>query len=257
MPGALAQVVLCTLAFNTIGTVAYVAVGGPGLLHAAQMSAVFAGGGLLVMHLQADARAGLVVALVATWSLKNAALFVARAAFETPSPPARLSATAVLDILFRTAWTVGLLAGLVWYSPPVIQPVDHIVVALPVAIAALALESLADHQLWRWRRDNPDNILCTTGLRAHARHPNYAAAILFGSAVTALLWGRCQTAAAALAMPVVLISTFVAFEIPRMERTRKGRLTFNPAYAEYTASTPRLIPVPGYADIRPPLKHLF
>ena len=152
--------------------------------------------------------------------------------------------------LFRVFWLQG---AIMWtVSAPLLAAVlgRASLSALDVAGAAiflvgLALESLADHQLTRFRADpaNKDKFI-TSGLWSRSRHPNYFGEILlwFGIAVIAIpvLTGW---------QLLTLISpVFVAMLLTRisgvnlLEASGKERWGSDPAYQHYVANTPALIP---------------
>ena len=54
---------------------------------------------------------------------------------------------------------------------------------LVVACVGLGIEALADAQLDRFKRMAGNGALCTTGLRAHVRHPNYLGEMIFWTGI--------------------------------------------------------------------------
>ncbi len=115
-------------------------------------------------------------------------------------------------------WVAGLIAG--------------------VAVACIAIQTLSDLQLDRFRQDVPRRGLLTTGLRSYVRFPSYSAEIAFWACIAVLctiagtLWGWFSLAI------IVLLLRYVS-GIPviddRMMRTRPG-------YGAYRDAVPALIP---------------
>lgn len=116
------------------------------------------------------------------------------------------------------------------------------VIASIVTAAAIAIETVADNQMRAFAR-NPDNRGRTidVGLWARSRHPNYLGEIsmwcglyLFALAADAHWWWT-------VAGPVVMVLLFETASIPMMETRSLQR---RPAYADYQARVPKLLPLP-------------
>lgn len=116
-------------------------------------------------------------------------------------------------------------------------------VALVVVLGGTLLEGWADAQLRTFvrTRTSPEAVL-DTGLWAWSRHPNYLGEILvwvgvafFGYASGDLGWVHLSGVAA-------MVLLFVGISIPMMEKRQLAR---KPAYADYIASTPMLVPGVG------------
>lgn len=119
------------------------------------------------------------------------------------------------------------------------------VLGIAVALCGLALETIADLQLDRFKAANGPRALFTGGLRARARHPNYVGEILFwvGIALVCLDAG----AWAGLLSPV-LITVFLlrVSGVPLLEeRLSETR----PDYQAYKSRVPALIP--DFRTLRP------
>jgi steroid 5-alpha reductase family enzyme len=105
-----------------------------------------------------------------------------------------------------------------------------------IALGGLALETIADAQLDAWAAARPEQ-LCTTGLRALARHPNYTGEIMFWSGMAligidaGILWA--PTTPILLALLLALVSGK-----PMMEE----RLERHAAWTDYAAATPPFVP---------------
>jgi steroid 5-alpha reductase family enzyme len=121
------------------------------------------------------------------------------------------------------------------------RSVEPVVLVLGAAVtfAALALETVADQQLLRFRRTHPPGAICDEGLWRYSRHPNYCGEVAFwlgiwilGLADGAPLW----TAIGWLA----ILALFVGVSIPMMERRSLAR---RPAYADRMREVSRLIPM--------------
>ncbi|MGF1659285.1 MAG: DUF1295 domain-containing protein [Rubrimonas sp.] len=117
-----------------------------------------------------------------------------------------------------------------------------------VAIAGLALESVADAQLDAHKAAHGSGTVCATGLRAHVRYPNYLGEMVFW-------WGVWLIAAEAGALWTIVSPLLLTLLLTRVsgapmleERLSAGR----PGYAEWRARTPAFLPRlrrPAGADI--------
>ena len=107
-----------------------------------------------------------------------------------------------------------------------------------VALAGLALETIADRQLDTFKRTAGHDELCADGLRAYVRHPNYAGEIIFwcGIAMIAVEAGAWL----GLISPILLVVFLTRVSgAPLIEE----RLTATrPAYAAYRARVPAFVP---------------
>lgn len=148
--------------------------------------------------------------------------------------------------LFRVFWLQG---AIMWtVSAPLLAAVlgRASLSALDVAGAAiflvgLALESLADHQLTRFRADpaNKGRVL-ESGLWRYSRHPNY-----FGDAV--VWWGLYAVAAGAGAYWTIfapVIMTFLLLKVSGVPLLEKSLSRSRPGYAEYVQRTSAFVPWP-------------
>jgi steroid 5-alpha reductase family enzyme len=119
-------------------------------------------------------------------------------------------------------------------------PLD--VVAFAVTAGAIALETMADEQLLRFRRSNPPpGQTLSRGLWALSRHPNYLGEIslwwglyLFALAADPSAWG-CVAGP----LSITLLFTFVS--VPMIDRRSLAR---RPGYAEHMARVPAIFPRP-------------
>lgn len=126
-------------------------------------------------------------------------------------------------------------------SPRPLGPLDAL--ALLVTTAAIAIETLADEQLIRFRQ-RPSAAVCNIGLWRYSRHPNYFGEIsfwvglwLFGLAAGAPWWTALG--------PVAMLALFLFTSIPLMERHLSTRRA---GWAEHRARTSMLIPWPPRPD---------
>ncbi len=117
------------------------------------------------------------------------------------------------------------------------------VLATFVTLGAIAIETLADEQLKRFRQ-RPSASVCTVGLWRYSRHPNYFGEIsfwvglwLFGLAAGAPWWSVLG--------PIAMVVLFVSTSIPLMERHLATRRA---GWAEHRARTSMLIPWPPRAE---------
>ncbi len=111
---------------------------------------------------------------------------------------------------------------------------------LLVALCGLAVETVADEQLRRFRKSAPRGALCETGLWGVSRHPNYFGEFLFWCAWPLIGFGGWR-GMAALAAPVFiyLLLDHVSGVPPLEKHLRASR---GAAFADYAARVPRFFP---------------
>lgn len=107
-----------------------------------------------------------------------------------------------------------------------------------IALSGLVLETVADHQLDDFKRTASPGDLCTNGLRAYVRHPNYLGEMVFWSGVA--LIAIDAAAWLGLISPLLLFVFLTRISgapliDERLEATR-------PAYAAYRARVPGFVP---------------
>ena len=110
-----------------------------------------------------------------------------------------------------------------------------------VALAGLALETIADLRLARHRATRPGELL-TSGLWAWTRHPNYLGEAVFWWGVW-LIAADAGLIAAALGVAGPIVMTLLltrATGVPMLE----ARLSTRPGWADYAARTPAFWPRP-------------
>ncbi|MEM9012851.1 MAG: DUF1295 domain-containing protein [Pseudomonadota bacterium] len=107
-----------------------------------------------------------------------------------------------------------------------------------IAIAGIVLQTVADTQLDRFRRDTPSGGLLTTGIRAVVRFPSYLGEIIVWSGIS-LVALEAGIAWALLSAALVFVLLTRVSGIPvieeRMLRTR-------PSYAAYRDRVPAILP---------------
>lgn len=116
-----------------------------------------------------------------------------------------------------------------------------------LALFGIGFETLADHQLNRFRHDPArKGAVLDTGVWAWSRHPNY-----FGEAC--VWWGlwliAAETGWGALALPGPLFITFTLLKLSGVAMQEAGMEDRRPDYAAYKARTPAFIPRPPQSRI--------
>jgi steroid 5-alpha reductase family enzyme len=111
--------------------------------------------------------------------------------------------------------------------------------AAVVTAGAIALETIADEQLRAFNRKKQPGDICTRGLWAWLRHPNYLGELLFW-------WGLWLFGVAAapdwywsVIGPLAITAMFIFASVPMLDRRNLAR---RPGYAELMKSVPALIP---------------
>jgi steroid 5-alpha reductase family enzyme len=112
-------------------------------------------------------------------------------------------------------------------------------IAALVTAGAIALETIADEQLREFNRTKKQGEICTRGLWAWMRHPNYLGEILFW-------WGLWLFGVAAAPSwywsvigPLAITAMFLFASIPMLDRRN---LALRPGYAEVMKTVPALVP---------------
>lgn len=114
------------------------------------------------------------------------------------------------------------------------------IVAAAITAGAIALEAIADDQLWRFRRTNQTpGAIMQSGLWRYCRHPNYLGEISFwwglffcGLAADSSLWWT-------IVGPLSITALFVFISIPMIDKRHVAR---RPDYAAHMKTTPALLP---------------
>jgi len=112
-------------------------------------------------------------------------------------------------------------------------------IAALVTAGAVALETIADEQLRSFNLAKQPGEICTRGLWAWLRHPNYLGEILFW-------WGLWLFGVAAapdwywsVIGPLAITAMFLFASIPMLDRRNVAR---RPGYAEFMKRVPGLVP---------------
>lgn len=112
-------------------------------------------------------------------------------------------------------------------------------IAVVVTVGAVLLEWVADEQLRRFNATKQPGDICTVGLWAWCRHPNYLGEVLFWSG----LWLFALAADPAwwwtVVGPLAMTGMFVFASIPMIDRRGVER---RPGYEEHMRTVPALIP---------------
>lgn len=198
-----------------------------------------------------SARGTLVLLLVTLWALRLAVHLLRRNRRDGEDPRYRAMRERHGErwgrvSLFRVFWLQGVILWIV--SAPLfaavrgtgpIGPID--VLGAIVFLSGLAIESLADLQLTRFRADpSSRGRVLDTGLWRYSRHPNY-----FGDAV--VWWGLWLVAVGAGAWWTVFspaAMTFLLLRVSGVPLLEKGLVTSRPGYAEYVRRTSGFVPWP-------------
>ena len=140
-----------------------------------------------------------------------------------------------LQAIIQWAIATGAIAGAVASS----QTIGILaIVGGVIAMVGLAIETIADWQLDRFKRENVAGALMTTGMRRYIRHPNYFGDIAFwaGIGLIGLEGGAWLSLISPLLIAVLLIKVSGAPILDEhMTATRA-------AYAEYRRKTPAFLP---------------
>ncbi|MEO0993402.1 MAG: DUF1295 domain-containing protein [Pseudomonadota bacterium] len=197
-----------------------------------------------------DARGLVLLGLIGAWSLRLGFVLGRRRLLEGHEDPRYQALRAAWDPGF---WWKSL--GIVFVLQAVVQwmiavgPIAGLlapsttfgglgILGIAVALAGLGLETRADAELDAFKQAAKPGDLCTTGLRAHVRHPNYLGEIVFWVGIA--LIGLEAGAWIALVSPV-LITVFLTqvsgapMLDERLSETRAG-------YAAYRARVPGFLP---------------
>ena len=200
-----------------------------------------------------DLRSGVIAALVGVWAVRLGAFLSARV--RRDGFDRRFTAIKQDFPLFLMTWTLQSLWVSVAFGPGLAAmtsatkaPPDALLaVGAALWAAGFAIEVAADTQKRRFRsRDGNAGRFIRHGLWAWSQHPNYFGEILLwtGIALCALPaldgWQH-----ATLASPVFVWLLLTRISGVRMlDATARRRWGDDPDYLEYTARTPRLMPVP-------------
>ncbi len=205
-----------------------------------------------------DLRALVVGTAICVWAVRLGSFLFARV--KRAGQDRRFTHIKPLFFRFLLTWTLGgtwvfitMAAGLAAMTSQTGVPIDSFfILGALLWIAGFTIEVVADRQKTAFRKDpaNAEKFI-TTGLWSLSRHPNYFGEIL--------LW----IGIAVVSLPVLegwqwvtLVSpVFVGFlllkisGVPLLENLADARWGDDPAYKEYKARTPTLVPYLGKADL--------
>jgi len=113
--------------------------------------------------------------------------------------------------------------------------------ALLVTGGAIAIETIADEQLRSFNRKKQPGEICTRGLWAYSRHPNYLGELGFWWGLW--LFGLAAHPAWAWTVigPIAMTFMFLFASIPMLEERSMAR---RPGYAEHVQRVSKLVPWP-------------
>ena len=205
-----------------------------------------------------DLRALVVGTAVCVWAVRLGSFLFTRV--KKAGQDRRFTHIKTLFFRFLFTWTLGgtwvfitMAAGLAAMTSQSRAPIDaFFTIGALLWIVGFTIEVVADRQKSAFRNDpaNADKFI-TTGLWSISRHPNYFGEIL--------LW----IGIAVVSLPVLegwqwvtLVSpVFVGFlllkisGVPLLENLADARWGDDPAYKDYKARTPTLVPYLGKADL--------
>lgn len=198
----------------------------------------------------ADPRGLIVLGLVCLWSLRMIAVMGPRWLRHGGEDPRYRMIRAAWGPSFwwKSLFIVFLLQGLLQFlialGPASVYraeaaPISALaLLGVAVALFGLALEAAADWQLDRFKRTAKPGALCTTGLRAHVRHPNYTGEMLFWWGV----WLSIAEVAPWWAALSPLLLTFLLVKVSGAPMLAETLAKTRPGYADYAARTPAFLP---------------
>lgn len=117
-------------------------------------------------------------------------------------------------------------------------------VGVGIALCGFLIETVADHQKYVFKKENPDNFI-QTGLWSNIRHPNYLGEILFWSGIFLISLSSCSNYILYLGIISPLWISFLLLKfsgIPPLEKKWEEKYKHNPSFQSYYKKTSRLIP---------------
>ncbi len=207
----------------------------------------------LVLSADLDARAMIVGAMVVVWALRLGSFLFRR--IRKDGKDGRFDQIKTDPLRFFMAWSLQGLWVLLTMAAAlaIITGTDRrsigIVggIGILVWIAGFAIEVVADRQKSAFKKDSANaGRFITTGLWAWSRHPNYFGEIVLwsGIAIIALpILSGWRWATLISPVFVTVLLTRVS-GLPMLERRAQERWGDEPAFQEYTANTPVLVPRP-------------
>ncbi|MEO1330565.1 MAG: DUF1295 domain-containing protein [Pseudomonadota bacterium] len=200
----------------------------------------------------ADERSLILLGLISLWAARLAVYMIGRKLREPEEDPryGKLRASWDPGFWWKSLFVVFLLQGtLQWLlvmpaqrallnSTEAFGAVSALGVAL--AVAGLAFETIADAQLDRFRRQNPRPALCTSGLWAWSRHPNYLGEMAFWWGVWLIAVPSAELWTIVAPILLTLLLRYVS-GVPMLERHLAET---RPEFDAYRSRTPMLAPWP-------------
>ncbi len=199
-----------------------------------------------------DARATIIAALVAVWAVRLGVfltLRIRRDGFDRRFTRIREDfPTFLMTWTLQTVWTVVSFGpGLAAMTSDVRVPPDAFLAAgCGLWLAGFLVEVVADEQKRRFRaREEHAGRFIRHGLWAWSQHPNYCGEILLwtGIAVCALPALRGWQYATLVSPLFVWVLLTRISGVRMLDASARRRWGDDPEYAEYTARTPKLIPM--------------
>jgi len=200
-----------------------------------------------------DARAWIIAALVGVWAVRLGVFLTMRIrhdGFDRRFTRIREHfPTFLMTWTLQTVWTiVSFGPGLAAMTSEVRVPPDLFLAAgIVLWLVGFVVEVVADAQKRRFRaREENAGRFIREGLWAWSRHPNYFGEILLwtGIAICALPALRGWQYATLLSPVFIWLLLTRISGVRMLEASARRRWGDDPEYAEYTARTPRLIPIP-------------
>ncbi len=194
----------------------------------------------------------LVAALVTVWGLRLAAHIYARNRgagedFRYAAWREQWGRWFVPRTFLQVFMTQGVFMVLIWTPGIVIAAGDGAalgwldLLGAGVALGGIAIESMADAQLRRFKSDAANKgRLMRTGLWGWSRHPNYFGETLVWWGIAILALGEPQGSIGLLGPVTITFLLLKVSGVPMLEKKYDGR----PDFEEYKASTSAFVPLP-------------
>ena len=207
----------------------------------------------LTLNTQLSDRALLLGLLIAIWSIRLGSFLFLRV--RKSGQDRRFNEIKTRFWRFLFSWTLGgawvfitMAAALAAMTSRSFQPLGWpALLGLALWVAGFAIEVIADRQKSRFRSDPANaNRFISSGLWSWSRHPNYFGEIVLwlGIAVIALpVLVGWQLLTLVSPLFVILLLTRVS-GIPMLEKDAAERWGDDPAWQQYVANTPVLVPRP-------------
>lgn len=114
--------------------------------------------------------------------------------------------------------------------------------AVAITFAAILLETVADEQMWAYRKTRTPNApICTKGVWAYSQHPNYVGELLFWWGIYLFGLASGMSAPWMIAGALAMTLLFVLISVPMMVTRKRERY---PNYDALVKDIPVLFPKP-------------